>query len=886
MAKNKAKSVAVDLDFAFFHALWRFYAENRKQVRKSYDELSRRFIDFNDSRKANAYLRRPQFEALEMYVFLKEYLGNQKVHALFEDWYQRDEKFVGRSAFSKAGQLAIADAITADQYEAAYKKMKASERTYPNYIFALTMGTGKTILMATCIFYEFLLANKLPKSDLYCHNALVFAPDTTVLESLREIQTMDKAKVVPPEYIGFLDANLKFHFLDEAGMALSTMDGSRFNIVISNTQKIILKREHQEKTAAQKLFGADANTYAPSSAWGEWEAELEAASQVEDEESLTTNQRFQKLQRLEQLGIYVDEAHHAFGTKLAQDMGLGKLNKTSLRLTIDELAKSLESGGTRVVGCYNYTGTPYVENQVLPEVVYAFGLQEAIDEGFLKLVETKTYSNVKSEEFVEGVIEHFLASVGGQRHEEMLPKLAFFASTIDELANELRPAVQRALEKRGLSIDRILVNVGDEKLTGNDEIREFKDLDKPRSEKQFILLVGKGREGWNCRSLFGVALFREPKSKILVLQATMRCLRSIGEGQQTGYVHLSEDNRQILDDELQRNFRVSLDEIEGTGKKKQRYTVQVAKPLREVTLRRMRYTYALEEKPLAPGIALGLDGVDTTKYELRRTTYKGLSPEEALRKGAETEDISYLRYQRRHSRMTLVAEIARYLHKPCLEIEALLEQTAEGIDGILEQVNRHNEILFECVIPRLFDALHEIQQSEAFEEYTIALVKEPPDGAYEVMGDPDLVAAMEKAAVEQERVEASFHLDTYCFDSKPERDLFWHLLRDKRIDRIYFTGMLTHGQSDFFIQYIDPETHALRSYYPDFLVQRDDGTYVVVEVKADNMIEDPVVLAKQRFAEQMAADNRMTYGVVTESEVKARKYDLLFPSSALQARII
>ena len=51
-------------------------------------------------------------------------------------------------------------------------------------------------------------------------------------------------------------------------------------------------------------------------------------------------------------------------------------------------------------------------------------------------------------------------------------------------------------------------------------------------EKQFILLCNKGREGWNCRSLFGVALFRSPKSTIFVLQATMRCLRQITDNQQ------------------------------------------------------------------------------------------------------------------------------------------------------------------------------------------------------------------------------------------------------------------------------------------------------------------------------------------------------------------
>ena len=39
-----------------------------------------------------------------------------------------------------------------------FKQMKKYKEPYPNYIYALTMGLGKTILMATCIFYEFLLA--------------------------------------------------------------------------------------------------------------------------------------------------------------------------------------------------------------------------------------------------------------------------------------------------------------------------------------------------------------------------------------------------------------------------------------------------------------------------------------------------------------------------------------------------------------------------------------------------------------------------------------------------------------------------------------------------------------------------------------------------------
>jgi type III restriction enzyme len=143
------------------------------------------------------------------------------------------------------------------------------------------------------------------------------------------------------------------------------------------------------------------------------------------------------------LGIYVDEAHHAFGKALAKDMGVGaKETDTSLRTTIDILAASLNAAGTRVVACYNYTGTPYVGREVLPEVVYAYGLKEAIEKGYLKKVVARL-RNTRTDEFVDIAIENFLKESGELRPEGMLPKLAFFAATIDELTGELKPAVER-----------------------------------------------------------------------------------------------------------------------------------------------------------------------------------------------------------------------------------------------------------------------------------------------------------------------------------------------------------------------------------------------------------------------------------------------------------
>jgi len=344
MAK-RAKAVSASLDFAFFQFLWEFYRGNRGTIRTHYKELTRKFLDFNNPDKnPKAFLRQPQYEALEIYVFLKEFMDNAKVEEIFKAWFEKTGRFADRREGGIIGDSRQGDLLdrgTQEQYQAVFAAMRKNSRIYPNYIFALTMGTGKTILMATCIFYEFLLGNKFEKDKRYCHNALVFAPDKTVLQSLKEIESFDLALVVPPEYVNFLTTHLRFHYLEDAGTSLSTLDRSRFNIVVSNTQKIILKRRHKEKTPLDALFGATPDTVTAPGVYGD-AADLYAWDQPEEEAELTTNQRFEKLCRLEQLGIYVDEAHHAFGKTLAKDMGIGaKETDTSLRTTIDQLAANL-----------------------------------------------------------------------------------------------------------------------------------------------------------------------------------------------------------------------------------------------------------------------------------------------------------------------------------------------------------------------------------------------------------------------------------------------------------------------------------------------------------------------------------------------------------------
>ncbi|MBP6817775.1 MAG: DEAD/DEAH box helicase family protein [Ferrovibrio sp.] len=887
---RRTRATSASLDFAFFRFLWEFYRGNRGTIRRHYKELTRKFLDFNDpERNPKAFLRQPQFEALEIYVFLKEFLDNAKVENIFQGWFEKKGRFLDRAEggiISGTGAGQLFDLVTKEQYQAVFSAMRHNSRAYPNYIFALTMGTGKTLLMATCIFYEFLLGNKFAKDQRYCHNALIFAPDKTVLQTIiTDIQAFDFAKVVPPEYVNFLTAHLRLHYLEEAGTALSLLDRSRFNIIVSNTQKIILKRQHKEKAPLDQLFSAAADTIPAEGVYAD-AADLYAYDQPEEEAELSTNQRFEKLCRLEQLGIYVDEAHHVFGASLAKDMGIGtKENDTSLRTTIDTLAAKLEKAGTRVVACYNYTGTPYVGRDVLPEVVYAYGLKEAIDKGFLKKVVLHGYSNPRTGEFVDIAVERFLAETKDLRPEGMLPKLAFFGATIEEVTKELRPAVEKALAKRGIPTTRILINVGDDKVTTNDDLREFRQLDTEASEKQFILLVNKGREGWNCRSLFGVGLFRQPKSKVFVLQATMRCLRAIDQAQHTGQVFLSNDNLDILNDELQQNFRITVEELQNVAKDKERVQVRVVEPPVMITLVRVRKQYTMREKTLAPGQALGLDRSQkeawntlVEKYRLIETQQEGLTAAHAAAaKASRTFDLTERREKQTFSPLTLVAEVARYLNLSPLDIADILESTKEKTDELVAMVNEFNELLYDEIIPRLFRQLYDLDETEKTEKHEVELIKVPPSGYYEVTAAKDKIVRI--GDVNSDERLKSFHLDTYCFDSNPESQIFWDLLREKRVRKLYFTGMLTHGQSDFFIQYIDPDTHAVRSYYPDFLFLREepDGTekYVIVEVKADNQIEEKVVQAKKEFAQQLAIASGMEYRLIKATDASNRHYRML-----------
>ena len=82
------------------------------------------------------------------------------------------------------------------------------------------------------------------------------------------------------------------------------------------------------------------------------------------------------------------------------------------------------------------------------------------------------------------------------------------------------------------------------------------------------------------------------------------------------------------------------------------------------------------------------------------------------------------------------------------------------------------------------------------------------------------------------------------------------------------TEALTNAsQTDFYIQYIDPDSNSLRKYYPDFIAKFENDTYEIIEVKGDNKIDDAVVNAKKNAALEIASESKMKYTIYKSSTI-------------------
>ena len=786
------------------------------------------------------FLRAPQLRALETYWYLRLVRGSPRVVDLYRTLFPKSTellKAIGLGdprllelGFDEGLDSLLARVRTDDEFVRSYRLEAVRETLtldYPSYILALAMGAGKTVLIGAIIATEFAMALEHP-SGPFVHNALVFAPGKTILESLRELLSMPYDRVLPPRLHKGFAASVKLTFTRDGEKDLPVIRGSHFNVVVTNTEKIRIQKETIRKTDLGRLFtGASAE-----------EARTEVA-----------NLRLQALASLPSLAVFSDEAHHTYGQSL--DSELKKVRKT-----VDYLAAT-----TDVRCVVNTTGTPYFQKQALRDVVIWYGLSEGIRDGILKDVSGNIQTlhlDGNAERFVSHVVEDFFRDYGTVRIPDGAPaKLAVYFPQTDDL-RDLRPVIDEALVRVGLSPAICLVNTSDSALTKPQDIAAFNRLNDPASPHRVILLVNKGTEGWNCPSLFACALARRLRSSNnFVLQAATRCLRQVAGNNVKARIYLSNENQGILDRQLQETYGERIADLEHAGQERRRARLVVRKTDVPAILLKKRVR-TVRRQPVANG-ALGL----TRPPRRARTGTKRMltfgqehSTRRVLQQVGGAIDIESV--PSTIDAYTAAVDLAATHRLDILKVLGALRE-AYGTDDVPEGDLAELNEQVEAQVSR-----YEVHEEPV--EVALALVR-PQGFARETGADGQTVyttqitypVGREEYLLHYEQLcdrnakNLGFHYTPLDFDSKPEMSFFEKLLAEINIkpwevEDIYFTGGITDpAKTDFFVEYKDT-AGKWRRYTPDFVVRKKpapgmpagSGRVCIVEIKAENEREDPI----------------------------------------------
>jgi hypothetical protein len=789
------------------------------------------------------YLRNAQLEALEAYWYLRLKLKTPMLMDLY------------RKHFPRNGDLAAALGIKSNQImemlangEDPFEKIKQDETfakemgadtlheslnlNYPSYILALAMGAGKTVLIGAIIATEFSMSLEYPEEN-FMKNALVFAPGTTIIESLRELCEMPFDKILPSDHHQKFQGNLKIIFTSQGEKDIPVIEGSSHNLVITNTEKIILKKMSQRKNQSQKSF-----------------------EEEQERTTLLENARLKKITSLPKLGVFSDEAHHTYGNKLGKEL-------KKVRTTINHLADK-----TNIICVVNTTGTPYDRRKMLKDVVFYYSLQQGIKDNILKSLHrgVKSYDFSDEGESNEEIIADIIKDFFQKYQHTQLPngaksKIAFYFASQEEL-NNAKGIIENALIVNQQDSGIILMNT--QKSTKK-EIESFHSLNNPDNPKRVILLVGKGTEGWNCPSLFATALVRKlSSSNNFILQAATRCLRQVAGNKETARIYLEMGNQKILEKELKENFDMSLMSLDRFTADVQTQKLTIRKtqyPLLEIT-RKIKKTVKDEQQQ---------KDILLTKPESNQVSaYKSTSSINFETRGfmltPTGEKIEIIPERKFYDLYTASQKIAQNYHLQTSDILEKLqniypekELPKYHLELLQEQIERQTKN-YKTITEEITEVLAIIK---IYDENNNPNFEQDQDKSYfhTIRYKKGTYGANNELLIHHEKEDLGFHYTPYNFDSQPERVFFNEMLAElevhkKDVEDIYFTGGITSPKkTDFYFQYkgIDGGYH---NYFPDFLIVKKDNSFLIVEIKAKNEEGNPIVQAKAKSVKELENINK------------------------------
>lgn len=440
-----------------------------------------------------------------------------------------------------------------------------SNINYPDYLFSIPMGAGKTYLMAAIIYLNLYFALAEPDNPLFAHNFILFVPSglkSSIVPSLRDIQHFNPLWILPDPVATQLKNLIQYEWLQESSSALKSNlvrnpNARKINIhtanpdliglvAVTNAEKVILDRVDNNSDIDDTLYGT-----LPEKERAEYEATRQA------------NELREEIGKIPGLCILIDEVHHASDNQ--------KLRK----VVNDWMTKS---NFNSVLG---FSGTPNMDPPSMvgitddlsikctqyANVVTYYPLIKGIG-NFLKVPIVRHASFDSSEIIDRGLREFFNKYRDTVYSGGTSAKIAIYAPSIAALEEEVYPEVCRICSDLGINPAEAILKYhkGNPTYKMSEDARfEFAMLDSSLTRKRIILLVGIGREGWNCKSLTGIILSqRNACPQNMVLQISCRCLREVDDARrETALIWLNKFNADKLNRQLQEQQYITIAEFGG-----------------------------------------------------------------------------------------------------------------------------------------------------------------------------------------------------------------------------------------------------------------------------------------------------------------------------------
>lgn len=436
---------------------------------------------------------------------------------------------------------------------------------YPDYLFSIPMGAGKTYLMGALIYLNLYFAIAEPDNPIFAHNFILFVPSglkSSIVPSLRDIQNFNPLWILPDPVASQLKNLIQYEWLQESSSASKSnivknpnarkisMQVAKPNLMglvaVTNAEKVILDR-------VDKDFNIDVSILKslPEEERKEYEATLQA-NELRDQIGLIPG-----------LCILIDEVHHA-----SDDQKLRKVvNKWMEQSNFNSVLGFSGTPNMDPAAKIKITDDLSVKCTQYANVVTFYPLIKGIG-NFLKIPVVR-HSNLDSTEIISRGLREFFSSYADTLYSNgTSAKVAVYAPSIAVLEEEIYPIAYAVCAEMGINPTETILKYhkGNSSYKVDEDAQfEFSTLDSPLSKKRIILLVGIGREGWNCKSLTGVILSqRNACPQNMVLQISCRCLREVDNAKkETALIWLNKFNAEKLNQQLQEQQYTTIAEFGG-----------------------------------------------------------------------------------------------------------------------------------------------------------------------------------------------------------------------------------------------------------------------------------------------------------------------------------